>query len=109
MNNPASNITTTEEAQDQSPDLLIDLAAFDEDDLASRFVNEDEQFTHKALLTADRISKLVHAFVELNDFFSLTHLLTAILVEPSPKRARAILAETLRCLYVATRGQLAPS
>jgi hypothetical protein len=47
--------------------------------------------------------RIVHAFVGLDDFFSLTHLLAAILVEPNPKRARAILTETLRCLYVATR------
>jgi len=102
---PAPDDATEDEGRGEQPDLLIDLAALDDDNLAELFVNEDEQLTQKALLSAERIGRLVAAVVELNDYFSLMHLLTAILVEPSPRRARAVLAETLRCLYVATRGR----
>jgi hypothetical protein len=102
---PASSDATEDEGQERRPDLLIDLAAFDDDNLSEMFANPDEQFTQQALLSAERIAALVHRVVELNDHFSLIHLLTAILVEPNPKRARAVLAETLRCLYIATRAR----
>jgi len=88
-----------------NPDLLIDFRALDATELREDFTVGCEMLSPKSLLPTDRIARLIKSLVEYNDWPALIHILSCALVDPSPKRVRIVLSDTLRFLFAATKGR----